>query len=111
MKKGLVLLSLIAMFVACGKKEKSSKVEVEVPTVVTQSIEEKKVEEVINPVVIEEISTKEVITTENKTSEAIEKMEESVIADIVETTNGEVVIKELPEEEISIVTTEEKTVQ
>ncbi|MGL4510402.1 hypothetical protein [Cetobacterium sp.] len=121
MRKGLVLLSLIAMFAACGKKEEESKAEIVAPVVVEQVVEEKKVEEVVIPVVAEETIT-EVVVTENKTSEVTENIEESVVADVAETTGGDVVVemptkeetivaKEVPVEEVGTVTTEEKIAQ
>ncbi|MHA4984957.1 hypothetical protein [Cetobacterium somerae] len=84
MKKGLILLSLIAMFVACGKKEEAPKSEV-----TTQAIVEQKAEET-TPVVVENI-------------------EESVAADVAEVTNGEVVT-EVPVAEETVVI-EEKVAQ
>lgn len=108
MRKGLVLLSLIAMFGACGKKEEASKVEIAAPVGVEQVVEEKKVEEVAIPVVAEETIT-EVVVTENKASEVAENIEESVVADVAETIGGDV---EMPaKEEVSTVTTEEKIAQ
>lgn len=84
MKKGLILLSLIAMFVACGKKEEAPKAEV-----TTQSTVEQKAEET-TPVVVENI-------------------EESVAADVTEATNGEIVT-EVPVTEETVVI-EEKVAQ
>ena len=122
MRKGLVLLSLIALFVACGKKEETSKTEVVVPVVVEQVVEEKKVEEVAIPVIVEETITEEVDITENKMSEVIENIEESVVVDVAEATGGDgvvempakeevVVVREVPVEEVSTVATEEKIEQ
>ncbi|MEG0515011.1 MAG: hypothetical protein RR523_05140, partial [Cetobacterium sp.] len=68
MKKGLLLLSLIAMFAACGQKEEAPKAEVTTPVVAEQVVEE------VAPV------AEEVIVTEDKTSEVVEAVEESVVA-------------------------------
>lgn len=75
MKKLLVVLSLIAMFTACGQKEEIT------PT------------EGTTPVVVEETVIEEVTPTENKVSEAVEAVEESVMADVAETTDGEAVVE------------------
>lgn len=118
MRKGLILLSLIVMFAACGKKEEVSKAEIVTPVVVEQVVEEKKVEEVVIPVVTEETIT-EVVVAENKTSEVTENIKESVVTEI---TDGDVVVEmpakeeaivmeESPVEETSTVTIEEKKVQ
>ena len=40
MKKGLLLLSLIAMFAACGQKEEAPKAETVTPVVAEQVVEE-----------------------------------------------------------------------
>lgn len=103
MKKGLILLSLMVMFAACGKKEEAPKAEV-----TTQSTVEQKVEEA-TPVVVEETVVEETIVTENSTSEVIENIEESVAADVAEVTNGEVTTK-VPVAEETVVT-EEKVAQ
>lgn len=81
MKKSLVVLSLIAMFAACGQKEEIT------PT------------EGTTPVVVEETVIEEVTPIENKASEVVEAVEESVIADVAETTNGEAVVETLIVEE------------
>lgn len=103
MKKGLILLSLIAMFIACGKKEEAPKTEV-----TTQSTVEQKAEEV-TPVVVEETVVEEIIVTENSTSEVVENIEESVADDVTEATNGKVVT-EVPVAEETVVI-EEKVAQ
>lgn len=61
MKKGLLLLSLIAMFAACGQKEEAPKAEVATPVAAEQVVEE------MTPV------AEEVIVTEDKTSEVVEE--------------------------------------
>lgn len=92
MKKLLVVLSLIAMFAACGQKEEITPTEGTTPVTAEQTIEEKKVEET-TPVVIEETVIEEVTLIENKASEAVEAVEKSVMADVAEATNGEVVVE------------------
>lgn len=103
MKKGLILLSLVAMFVACGKKEEAPKAEV-----TTQSIVEQKAEEA-TPVVVEETVVEETVVTENVTSEVVENIEESVAADVAEATNGEVTTEAPVAEETVVI--EEKIAQ
>lgn len=91
MKKGLLLLSLIAMFTACGQKEEAPKAETVTPV------------------------AEEIIVTEDKTSEVVEAVEESVVADVAETTSGEVTVETPVVEETVVVeeapTTEEKPAQ
>lgn len=112
MKKGLVLLSLIGIFTACGKKEEASKTDIVAPIVVEQ-----KAEEVTEPVIMEEVLTEGIVVTAYKTSEVIENIEESVTVDVTEATSGEIVAetpvpeKEILVEEASTVTTEEKIAQ
>lgn len=69
MKKGLLLLSLITMFAACGQKEEAPKAETVTPVVAEQVIEE------VTPV------AEEIVVTEDKTSEVVEAVEESVVAE------------------------------
>mgnify|MGYP000951668835 CR=1 FL=1 len=103
MKKGLILLSLMVMFAACGKKEEAPKTEV-----TTQSTVEQKAEEV-TPVIVEETVIEETVVAENPTSEVVENIEESVAADVVEATNGEVVTETPVVEETVVI--EEKVAQ
>ena len=103
MKKGLILLSLMVMFVACGKKDETPKAEV-----ATQAIVEQKAEEAA-PAVVEETVIEETVVTENSTSEVVENIEESVAADVAEATNGEVTT-EVPVAEETVVI-EEKVAQ
>lgn len=103
MKKGLILLSLMVMFVACGKKEEAPKTEV-----TTQSTVEQKAEDA-TPVVVEETVVEETVVTENPTSEVVENIEESVAADIEEATNGKVVTGTPVAEETVVI--EEKIAQ
>lgn len=87
MKKGLLLLSLIAMFTACEQKEKAPKAETVIPVV-----------------------AEEIIVTEDKTSEVVEAVEESVVADVTEATSGEVVA-EVPVEEETVVVGEAPVIE
>ena len=71
MKKGILFLSLLTIFAACGQKEEAAKAEVATPVVVEQVVEE------TAPVTVEET--------------VVEAVEESVAADVTEATSGEVV--------------------
>lgn len=110
MKKGLLLLSLIVMFTACGQKEEAPKAETVTPVAAEQVIEEvTPVAEEVTPV------AEEIVVTEDKTSEVVEAVEESVAADVIEATNGEVVTETPVVEETVVVeetpVTEEKPAQ
>ena len=69
MKKGILFLSLLTIFAACGQKEEAAKAEVATPVVVEQVVEETApvtVEETVVEAVEESVVVEEVSVTEEK---------------------------------------------